>query len=32
MGSLDRPTKWEQVAVWDLLGVRVEEMSSVLTD
>lgn len=22
MGSLDRPTKWEQVAAWDMLGVK----------
>lgn len=32
MGSLDRPTKWEQVVSWDLLGVREEEMGSVPTD
>lgn len=32
MGSLDRPTEWEQVAAWDLLGVRVEETGSVPTD
>lgn len=32
MGSIDRPTEWEQVAAWDLLGVREEEMGSVPTD